>query len=143
MINMYPALIRFKGWCSTTNSTVLPTFILGSNDISLETRDKIFKVAKELNYDYKTLSHSNILVLTNSMFLELEEQFYTKVYKKLIQESTNKNISLTMNVITKDMEKKLKMPSIIENDIDGLIILGELSKEYLEIICIVTKSLHI
>lgn len=77
------------------------------------------------------------------MFLELEEQFYTKVYKKLIQESTNKNISLTMNVITKDMEKKLKMPSIIENDIDGLIILGELSKEYLEIICIVTKSLHI
>lgn len=103
-----------------------------SNDISIETRDKIFQVARELNYDYKALSHSNVLVLANSMFLELDEQFYTKVYKKLIQESTNKNISLTMNVITKEMEKKLTIPSVIEKEIDGLIILGELSKEYLE-----------
>ena len=132
MGNIKPTMQDIATKLNISRMTVSKAF-KGSNDISSETCDKIFKVAKELNYDYKTLSHSNVLVLANSMFLELDEQFYTKVYKKLIQESTNKNISLTMNAITKDMEKKLQIPSVIENNIiDGLIILGELSKEYLE-----------
>lgn len=131
MGNKKPTMQDIASKLNISRMTVSKAF-KGSNDISIETRHKIFEVAKELNYNYKTLSHSNVLVLTNPMFLELDEQFYTKVYKKLIQESTNKNISLTMNVITKDIEKQLELPAVIENDIDGLIILGELSKEYLE-----------
>lgn len=103
----------------------------GSPDISNETREKIFQVANELNYQYKTLSHVKVLLLTNYLFLELEEQFYTKVYKKLIKESSTKDISITMNVITEEMEDKLILPSINDSEYDGILLLGELPKSYI------------
>ena len=104
----------------------------GNNDISEETREKIFQVASELNYTYKTAAHVKVLVLITPLFLEIDEQFYTKVYKKLIKESINKDISLSMNVITDNMKDNFILPPLNGSEFDGLILLGELPKEYIK-----------
>ncbi|MCK5129303.1 MAG: LacI family DNA-binding transcriptional regulator [Clostridiales bacterium] len=104
----------------------------GNNDISEETREKIFKIASELNYNYKTSAYLKILVLITPLFLEIDEQFYTKIYKKLIKESITKDIGLSMNVITDAMRNNPILPHINESEVDGLILLGELPKEYIK-----------
>ena len=59
----------------------------GSTEISTETKEKIFQVAKELNYNYRTASLSKVLVLVNSfakMSLTVNSMIYSPGESRVI-----------------------------------------------------------
>ncbi len=131
MGNKKPTMQDIATTLNISRMTVSKAF-KGNQDISEETRQKIYQVATDIGYNYKTLSHMKVLVLANPLFLELNEQFYTKIYKKLVKESITKDISLIMNVVSEEMEQQLILPAVNISEIDGLLLLGELPKEYIE-----------
>lgn len=108
-------------------------YFKGSDDISNEMRKNIAKVADELGYIYNSSKRSTVGVLTPSVFLEKDENFYTTIYKYLTEESMYYNIQLILNVVKDEEEEACKLPYILENgSIDALIVLGQLKKKFIK-----------
>jgi len=110
------------------------------DDISEEVKAKVLKVADELGYRYnpgvKTLKTGvtrNIGVIVPKLFFERYEDFYVHIFKNLVQEAERKRYNLILSVARKHQVNALELPNICkEHKVDGLVILGELPKEYVQ-----------
>lgn len=110
------------------------------DDISEEVKEKVLKVADELGYRYnpgvKTLKTGvtrNIGVIVSKLFFERYEDFYVHIFKNLVQEAERKRYNLILSVARKDQISALELPNICkEHKVDGLVILGELPREYVQ-----------
>lgn len=122
-------------------STVTVSKALSDKEgVSNELKDKIKAAAEELGYRYNSLAKGmkegksyNIGVIVADRFIKDDmDAFYLKMYHNVVKALTGENYYAIMEIVTSQAEKELVIPSVIsENKVDGLIILGQMSVDYL------------
>lgn len=115
--------------------------LAGNKGVSQELREKIRLVADEMGYQplpAKKAEKENgefrtIGVLIAENYLAQYTTFYWKMYQELAIVATDKHCFTVVEVLKKDDEKRtLRLPSCIEeNQVEGLIVLGEIDKNYI------------
>lgn len=106
--------------------------------VSEEMREKIKTLAEELGYKPTVSTKSdvkksyNIGLLVADTYIERYATFYWEFYQKINSSASRENSFVILEVLETDSERDLIEPKVIqENKIDGLMILGRLSTEYL------------
>jgi len=113
----------------------------GNRGVSDETRQQIQEAAKEMGYlvsvkketKMSNESSNTIGVLIAENYLAQYATFYWKTYQELAITATDKHCFTSVEVLKKDDEKlTMKMPScVVENRVEGLIVIGEIDKRYI------------
>lgn len=115
--------------------------LAGNKGVSYELREEIQAVAREMGYqalpakkaEKETGEFRTIGVLIAENYLAQYTTFYWKMYQELAVVATDKHCFTAVEVLKKEDEKRtLRMPSCIEEkQVDGLIVLGEIDKNYI------------
>ena len=108
-----------------------------------ELRATIKEMAKQMGYRYtigakaqKTGKSYNIGIILESHYVDFQnDAFYMKMYQNIIKILAKSNYSGIMELITQEMMKEAIMPNIlVENKVDGIIVLGQIKSEYLKMV---------
>ncbi len=115
--------------------------LTGNKGVSDEMREKIQKVADELGYHQMTAAAKrernkgglrNIGVIISEKYLAAYTTFYWKMYQELALVATDKNCMAAVEILKQDMEENFILPRIQEeHTVDALIVMGEISREYI------------
>lgn len=112
----------------------------GKNGVSDRLREEIFRTADELGYKYsarkkKSTEHTgNICVLASARFIDADS-FYLKYYKHISSLLQERGRYAFFHTISAAEEEQLVFPGLLTPDrADGVIILGQLSKQYTDLI---------
>jgi LacI family transcriptional regulator len=113
--------------------------IRGSTEISESMRQKILEAANNIGYKYNPLGTAscsdltlNIGIITADRYFGQEDFFYIELYRLLSKQLEEQSFTSIFHILDSKSEKEVIIPAmILENKIDGVIILGQLSKEYL------------
>lgn len=115
--------------------------LAGNKGVSDEMRQKIQKVADEMGYHQMSAVAKrernkgglrNIGVIISEKYLASYTTFYWKMYQELALVATDKNCMAAVEILKYDMEENLILPRIQEeNTVDALIVMGEISREYI------------
>ncbi|OOM77301.1 HTH-type transcriptional repressor CytR [Clostridium puniceum] len=108
--------------------------------VSDELRAKIKKVAAEMGYRQNSIARSlrdgytyNIGVLIPERFVEMYHSFYWDLYQNVLNALTKKSYYGIMEIISKEDEEKKSIPRMIQDSkVDGIIVMGELKRGYVE-----------
>ena len=113
----------------------------GNKGVSDEMREKIQKVADELGYHQMTAAAKrernkgglrNIGVIIAEKYLAAYTTFYWKMYQELALVATDKNCMAAVEILKHEMEDNFVLPRIEEeHTVDALIVMGEISREYI------------
>ena len=108
----------------------------GKEGVSDAIREQIKVKAFEMGYKYNSGSKlrgeqgCNIGVLVSETFIS-DNTYYTMLYQKLVKCFARHEAFCILEIVTRADEKKLKNPAMIENKkVDGVIIMGKMSREY-------------
>ena len=121
-------------------STVTVSKALSNKDgVSDELRDRIKKLADEMGYRYNMVAKSmrdgysyNIGVVVADHFIG-EQSFYFNFFKHILKLLEKHNYCGILQILSSEEEKNLILPKLYyDKKIDGLIILGQVSKPYIE-----------
>lgn len=122
-------------------STVSVSKALSDKDgVSIEVREKIKKRAEEMGYRYhlsgritEPRKSYNIGIIIARRFVEDETAFYSKLYNNMIIKLSRQNYYGIMEILSKKDENAGILPNMLTNHkVDGIVILGQLRKEYIE-----------
>ena len=124
-------------------STVTVSKALGDQKgVSEELRERIKQMAGEMGYKAPSANRSeekksyNIGVLVAEIYIEKYATFYWELYQKITTAAVKEDCFVLLEVLESAAEKELQDIKLIrENKIDGLIVLGSVSTEYLERLC--------
>ncbi|MBU7591310.1 LacI family DNA-binding transcriptional regulator [Metabacillus halosaccharovorans] len=106
-----------------------------------ELKLKIKALAEQMGYRYNAMAKSmkeglsyNIGVIIPERFAGTEQSsFYLNVYKSITKILENQGYYGILNILSHTDEKQLNLPRIYnENKVDGFIILGQISKAYIQ-----------
>lgn len=108
--------------------------------VSEELKTKIKKIAEEMGYRYNTLAKAmkegqtyNIGVIIAERFTGEHKSFYLQFYQHISKLLDENQYSGILHILSQDDEKELNLPRIYhESKVDGFIILGQVSKAYIE-----------
>ena len=125
------------------SSVTVHNALAGNRGVSEELRRKIVETAEEMGYEQNDSSKKKeeprgefrkIGVLIAENYLAQYSTYYWKIYQELSLIATEKRCYTIIEVLKKEMEKKtLQLPQIIkEGSIEGLIIIGEIDKRYIQ-----------
>lgn len=112
----------------------------GQKGVSDEMRARIMEVAEELGYQQitaakkreSTRSLKNIGVLISERFLGGADTFYWKMYRELSLIAMDKNCMVAVEALKHEAEDNYILPRLVnENTVDGLIIMGEIERDYI------------
>ena len=121
-------------------STVTVSKALSDREgVSDSVRDTIKHKADEMGYRYNVLGKSmkegmnyNIGILVAEQFMH-DSAFYSKMYQTIMKDMMGLNYFGILEVISDDAEKDCVMPHVLQNNkVDGIIILGQMSRGYIE-----------
>lgn len=125
-------------------STVTVSKALSDKDgVSNELRDRIKNIAEEMGYRYNTLAKGmkegrsyNVGVLIADRFIRDDrDAFYLKMYQCVVKALSRVNYYGILEIVSSDSESKLVIPNIVsDNKVDGIIILGQISIDYVNLI---------
>ncbi|WP_270169067.1 substrate-binding domain-containing protein [Paenibacillus sp. SYP-B4298] len=101
---------------------------------------KIKKVADELGYRYnsaaKTIKEGlsyNVGVMIPQRFTGINDSFYMRVYQQISLHLDRFGYFGILNILSNEDEEQLNFPRIYnESKVDGIVILGQVSKPYIE-----------
>ena len=121
-------------------STVAVSKALGNQrGVSEELREKIKKTAEDMGYELPAAYRNkdkkvyNIGILVSSIYIEKYVTFYWEFYQLLLKEAAKADCFLMLEVLELEDEKELRDAVLVQEErIDGLIVLGRVSKEYLK-----------
>lgn len=102
-----------------------------SDDISVEMKEKILAVAGKLGYIYCKQNRYHVVVLVPEIFLDKTEDFYSGLYKRLIEISGLNNIVLSLVVVKQADEDGTGCDYSFQKQ-DAVIALGQLSKNIVQ-----------
>ncbi|WP_129724236.1 substrate-binding domain-containing protein [Xylanivirga thermophila] len=110
--------------------------------VSEELRTKIKYIANEMGYRYNTAAKSikkgysyNIGIVVAERFTDDLQSFYLKFYQNICKALEEYGYLGMLHILSYNEEKNLQLPKMYnEMKIDGLIILGQISKSYIEIL---------
>ncbi|KKI92408.1 transcriptional regulator [Bacillus sp. SA1-12] len=109
--------------------------------VSEELKLKIKNLAEEMGYRYNTLAKSmkeglsyNIGVIVPERFTDAgQSSFYLNVYQTITRVLENRGYYGILYILNHEDEKQLNLPRIYtEKKVDGFIILGQISKGYIQ-----------
>lgn len=111
----------------------------GKEGVSDDVRSQIRQKAEEMGYRYNSIAKSmkeglsnNIGVLVSERFFS-ENAFYSDLYQKVVREFSKLNYSCILEILSREDEKICVMPKmIINNKVDGLVILGQMKSKYID-----------
>ena len=109
--------------------------------VSEALRQEIKAKALELGYQMnvfakalKTKQTYNIGILIPERFIQSEDTYYFKIYSKLVKGFSDINYNALMEILNSQAEENLDLPKMyVQNKIDGIIIMGQCQKEYLNL----------
>ena len=112
----------------------------GKEGVSVEVREKIKRRAEEMGYRYslpgKVIEEKqsyNIGILIARRYVEDETAFYSKLYNNMIIKLSNSGYYGIMEILSKEDEDAGTLPNMLSNHkVDGIVILGQLHKDYIE-----------
>lgn len=109
----------------------------GKKGVSDEMRMKIEEAAKSLGYDFsryeKKENGIRIGVITSEMYLEVGTSFYWALYQRVVQAAAKKQGLTMLEVLDAKVQKTGELPKIMkEKAVDGIIVIGWLSKPYIK-----------
>jgi LacI family transcriptional regulator len=123
-------------------SSVTVSKALNDKDgVSEELKLKIKHLAEEMGYRYNAMAKSmkeglsyNIGVIVPERFAGMEQSsFYLNVYQSISRVLENYGYYGILHILNSEDEKKQNLPRIYyEQKVDGFIILGQISKKYIE-----------
>ncbi|MFX3633778.1 MAG: LacI family DNA-binding transcriptional regulator [Candidatus Pristimantibacillus sp.] len=122
-------------------SSVTVSKALNDKDgVSEELKNKIKELAQEMGYRYNTLARAmkdgfsyNIGVVIAERFAGMTQSFYLQFYQYISKTLEEFQYSGIMHILSESDEEQLVLPRIYhDKKVDGFIILGQLSKEYIE-----------
>lgn len=110
--------------------------------VSDELRAKIKKLASEMGYSYNSTAKSlkdgrtyNIGIIVPERFVGKTISFYWVLYQNISKELRNKNYYGIFEILKLEDEQNLVLPKMIpDQKIDGIIILGQASRNYVKTI---------
>lgn len=110
--------------------------------VSEELKARIKKLAEEMGYRYNTLAKAmkegqsyNIGVIIAERFTGEHKSFYLQFYQHISKSLDDHQYSGILHILSSRDEKELNLPRIYyDRKVDGFIILGQISKEYIEIL---------
>lgn len=123
-------------------STVTVSKALSDREgVSEEVRNRIKQKAEEMGYRYHSLAKSmkegmsyNVGVVVAERFFS-DNAFYSNLYQKLVIEFGKANYSCILEILSYEDEKNDVLPKMVSgNKIDGLIVLGQLKKHYINML---------
>lgn len=121
-------------------STVTVSKALSDREgVSSNVRDMIKQKADEMGYRYNSMGKSmkeglnyNIGVIVSERFMH-DNAFYSKMYQAVNKDLILANYFALLEVVGEDAEKECRLPHVLlNNKVDGLIILGQMTRDYLE-----------
>ncbi len=107
--------------------------------VSEELREKIKKLADELGYKQPSASRRekmqkgyNIGILVSQSYLDKYDTFYWQMYQMVVAKTSSSGCFALLEVISREDETQCVTPKLVtEQKVDGIIIIGPLSKGYL------------
>lgn len=110
-----------------------------SGDISDAMKEKIKAVAAQMGYVYnvtgKMLRNNlnySVGVLTSERYFGVDDFFYVDLYKLISSNLEKRHLTSMFHILDGESEKNGVIPHMItEKKVDGVIILGQLSKDYI------------
>lgn len=126
-------------------SVVTVSKALGDKEgVSRDVRDKIIRLAQEMGYVYGETSSRqedtraySIGVLVHERFMDnTGKSFYWKVYQNINRILKERNSSTVLELIDEESEENLKISNVVtDGKADGVILLGQLSENYVNALC--------
>ena len=112
--------------------------LAGKDGVSEELRRRILAAAQELGYTAPTERNKEKRLTGNIGFLVADRffadhTFYANVYRAMLKHCAASGFSGLLEIVSSEDEYKCTVPSIISNGkVDGLIFMGQLSRNYLQ-----------
>ena len=114
----------------------------GQKGVSEVMREKIKQLADEMGYKQpsalrqeKQPKSYNIGVLVSEQYLDKYDSFYWKMYQCVATKAVQNECFTLFEIITRESEQETNLPKIVlEQKVDGLIIVGRLSSAYLKML---------
>lgn len=114
--------------------------LLGQKGVSDEVRERILKTAQEMGYRQKPTAAmkeknrglKNIGVIISEKYLAEYTTFYWKMYQEMALVATDKSCAVVVEILRHSSEDRTLLPRIVEEGtVEGLVILGEISRSYI------------
>ena len=110
--------------------------------VSEEMRARIKQLAKEMGYQTPTAARLssnkrtyNIGVLISEICFDQAQSFYWQMYQSVATKAVSKECFTLLEVLSMQNEKEMILPKLLQEEkMDGLIIIGMLSSDYLSLI---------
>lgn len=114
----------------------------GQKGVSEELREKIRQTAREMGYQppvrsvpEKAAGGYHIGVVISERYLDRLESFYWKIYQEITALAASRECFAVLETLDAEAERRLELPRLIqENQVDGVIIVGLLREDYLELV---------
>lgn len=111
----------------------------GREGVSETVREDIKKKADEMGYRYNFLGRSmkeglnyNIGILVSEKFMH-DSAFYSKMYQMLMKDLMAWDYFGILEVVSEVDEKECRLPKVLlNNKVDGIIILGQMSRSFIQ-----------
>ena len=112
----------------------------GQKGVSDELRRQIIALADEMGYRQNTAaakrergrSLKNIGIIISEKYLAEYTTFYWKMYQEMALIATDKGCMTAVEILKHETEEKLILPKVVSEDtVEGLVIMGKISKEYI------------
>lgn len=109
----------------------------GKKGVSDSLRDEVMRTAADMGYDVSRYQKSNtdeikIGVLVPMKHLEIGGSFYWSMYQQVAYAASKKNGLTTLGIIHEGNDFKEMPPTITEERIDGIIVIGRIERQRLE-----------
>ncbi|SEF50517.1 transcriptional regulator, LacI family [Eubacterium ruminantium] len=110
--------------------------LAGKDGVSEKLRQEILDKAKELGYIYRKSAERgegrDVAIVISEKFIG-EDSFYLKIYQNILLELTQRGFSAILVAVREEEEKNGVLPKLLSlKSIDQMIIIGEISNEFLE-----------
>ena len=109
-------------------------------DVGDDTKERIKKIAKELNYEPSHFARAlamrktgNIGVITVRYYQApmLTNPFYSKIIEGIEEELITANLNLVTNVLRREQVEAMEIPKMVkEKSVDGIILLGHMPEDF-------------
>lgn len=114
--------------------------LTGKEGVSDAVREMIIKKADEMGYRYtgskkeNTAERHNIGIFVSERFIT-KDAYYSRLYEKTMMLMSEQKQMGMLEIIRRETEKEVQPPALISsNQIEGAIVLGQMSKEYLRML---------
>lgn len=140
MNNNNHVTMRDIGKAAGVSAVTVSKALSGRDGVSEDTRQKIIRIAENLNYSNPAALQAAIKkqldvgVLVSDHYFN-KNSFYSMMYKLLVQALTQSGHFSLLEILSADMEKSLTLPNILKSRrVDALVLLGQPDMDYMRLI---------